>query len=68
MYTLPITIMIHLINSIEISKFLGISKEEDIDGFPQFLLTKKGYEDILIEVSKDEEGNGGGFLFIGGVK
>ena len=49
-----------------ISKFLGISKEEDIDGFPQFLLTKKGYEDILIEVSKDEEGNGGGFLFIGG--
>lgn len=49
----------------KISKFLGVTTEEDIDGFPQFLLTKKGYEDIMIEISRDEEGNGGGFMFIG---
>tara|TARA_R110001592_G_scaffold345092_1_gene636795 strand:- start:2 stop:244 length:243 start_codon:yes stop_codon:yes gene_type:complete len=35
------------------------------DGFPRFILTKKGYEDIQIEVSRDPEGNEGGFLFIG---
>ena len=31
--------------------------------FPRFTLTN-GKNDIVIEVSKDEEGNGGGFLFI----
>ena len=35
------------------------------DGFPRFILTKKGYEDTQIEVSRDPEGNEGGFLFIG---
>lgn len=31
--------------------------------FPRFTLTN-GKNDIVIEVSRDEEGNGGGFLFI----
>lgn len=52
----------------KITKFLGISKEDDIDGFPRFYLTKKGYKDIQIEVSRDAEGNGGGFLFIGEIE
>jgi len=42
-----------------VKEFLGMSE----DGFPQFILTNK-HEDIMIEVSRDEEGNGGGFLFI----
>jgi hypothetical protein len=50
-----------------ITKFIGVSKEDNIEGFPQFILKKKGFEDVLIEVSQDAEGNGGGFLFIGGV-
>ena len=32
--------------------------------FPTFIMKKKGYETIKVEVSRDEEGNGGGFLFI----
>ncbi len=32
--------------------------------FPTFVMKKKGYETIKVEVSRDEEGNGGGFLFI----
>ena len=32
--------------------------------FPTFIKKKKGYETIKVEVSRDEEGNGGGFLFI----
>ena len=42
-----------------VKEFLGMSE----DGFPQFILTNK-HEDIMIEVSRDEEGNSGGFLFI----
>jgi hypothetical protein len=38
------------------------------DGFPKFVLTKRGYQDIQIEVSRDPEGNDGGFLFIGDVQ
>ena len=34
------------------------------DQFPVFVLEKKGYKDIKISVSQDEEGNGSGFLFI----
>lgn len=51
-----------------IDKFLGVTDEDEeyqTDGFPQFRLTKAGYETIIIEVSRDPEGNGGGFLFIG---
>lgn len=49
----------------KIVKYLGI-EEDDFggDGFPRFLLKKPGYADIMIEVSRDPEGNGGGFLFI----
>jgi|TARA_R100001510_G_C7555156_1_gene137364 hypothetical protein len=48
-------------------KFLGVTDEDfETDGFPQFRLTKAGHETIIIEVSRDPEGNGGGFLFIGG--
>ena len=54
-----------------IKKYLGTTTEEDIDGFPQFLVSN-GKEDILLEISKDPEGNGGGFMFIsnwyGGIK
>jgi len=32
------------------------------DGFPQ-LICHKGKEEIVLEVSRDEEGNGAGFLF-----
>jgi hypothetical protein len=51
-----------------IDKFLGVTDEDEdypTDGFPQFRLTKAGYATIIIEVSRDPEGNGGGFLFIG---
>jgi len=44
----------------KIKSYLGESE----DGFPQFQLTKPKYADILVEVSADEEGNYGGFLFI----
>jgi len=52
----------------KITKFLGVTTEDDIDGFPQFVLAKKGFKDVMIEVSRDAEGNGGGFLFIGDTK
>ena len=50
-----------------IKKFIGVTEEEGLagDGFPQFLLSKEGHEDIMVEVSRDPEGNCGGFLFIG---
>ena len=44
----------------KIKSYLGESE----DGFPQVQLTKPKYADILVEVSADEEGNYGGFLFI----
>ena len=39
--------------------------EDDFGGkpFPRFTLTN-GKNEVLLEVSRDEEGNGGGFLFI----
>lgn len=43
-----------------IKKYLG----EGEDGFPKFLLKAPSYAPITIEVSADEEGNYGGFLFI----
>jgi len=44
-----------------INKYLG----EGEDGFPKFLLKAPNHEPLTIEVSADEEGNYGGFLFIG---
>ena len=43
-----------------INKYLGEGK----DGFPKFLLKAPNYPSVTIEVSADEEGNSGGFLFI----
>jgi hypothetical protein len=42
----------------------AVEDEYGGDPFPQFLLRKEGHEDIMIEVSRDPEGNEGGFLFI----
>ena len=50
-----------------IEKFLGVTEDDEdfaTDGFPQFRLVKEGYQSIIVEVSRDPEGNGGGFLFI----
>lgn len=46
-----------------ISKYIGITKENDMEGFPQFLISR-GDEYFMVEVSRDPEGNGGGFLFL----
>ena len=41
--------------------------DDDFDPFPCFTM-KRGDEVIEVEVSRDPEGNGGGFLFIGEAK
>ena len=52
-----------------IVKYMGaVDDEYGGDPFPQFLLRKQGHEDIMIEVSRDHEGNEGGFPFISDVK
>ena len=53
-----------------IKKFEGMADDQDYgdDGFATFILEKSGHETLKIEVSRDPEGNGSGFLFIGGVK
>ena len=52
-----------------IVKYMGsVDDEYGGDPFQQFLLRKQGHEDIMIEVSRDPEGNEGGFLFISDVK
>ena len=37
---------------------------EDIEPFPTFILSHPKKATIKIDVSQDEEGNGGGFLFL----
>jgi len=49
------------LEGMKIHKYMGMGE----DGFPRFILKKRGYEDTQIEVSRDPEGNEGGFLFIG---
>ena len=44
----------------KIKSYLG----ENENGFPQFVLTKPKYADVLVEVSADGEGNYGGVLFL----
>jgi len=46
-----------------ITKFIGMS-EDSFGGkaFPQFLINK-GEQASIMEISQDEEGNGGGFIF-----
>ena len=47
----------------------GITEGDEYEaGFPFFILQAKDGDKVKIEVSKDEEGNGGGFLFISDVK
>jgi len=49
------------LEGMKIHKYMGMGT----DGFPRFILKKRGYEDAQIEVSRDPEGNEGGFLFFG---
>ena len=35
-----------------------------LDPFPSYTMTLKSGVEVRVEVSRDEEGNGGGFLFI----
>lgn len=47
-------------------EFVGMNKDEDMDwdeGFPCFKVQFKDGTYGLIEISRDEEGNGGGTLF-----
>lgn len=43
-------------------------KEDEDDFWPCFQLVKDGHAPVYIEVSRDEEGNGPGFLFLGNKK
>jgi len=48
----------------KIKSFDGMITEEGLlKPFPRFTLVK-GKNEVLLEVSQDEEGNGGGFLFL----
>ena len=49
-----------------ISKFDGMKDTDGVgeDGFASFILHKAGHQTLRVEVSKDEEGNGGGFMFV----
>ena len=57
------------LEGVTILKYLGTEENEYGDGFPKFLVsypdtdTVRGAE-YEITVSRDEEGNGGGFLFL----
>jgi hypothetical protein len=51
------------LNGAKIIRFIGTVSEEFGTGFPQFLVKLSTGEIIEMEVSKDPEGNGGGFLF-----
>lgn len=47
-----------------IVKFVGMKEEETCHGaFPTFLVHFKNGESGEIQISRDEEGNGGGFIF-----
>lgn len=47
-----------------ITGFHFAEDEFGMEPFPVFTLTKPGHAPVQISVSRDEEGNGGGFLFI----
>ena len=46
-----------------INKFIGMAGEDEYDQFPTFEVTLSNGQIARIEVSRDPEGNGGGFLF-----
>ena len=47
-----------------ITGYTLVEDEHALDPFPSFTMTTRGGAEIRVEVSRDEEGNGGGFLFI----
>ena len=53
-----------------ISKFDGMKDTDGVgeDGFASFILHKAGHQTLRVEVSKDVEGNGGGFMFVSDYK
>jgi len=48
-----------------ITRYEEVEDEYTLDHFPCYDMTLKDGTKIRVEVSCDEEGNGGGFLFIG---
>ena len=52
------------LNGAKIVAFIGTLEDEfGGKGFPQFMVELQNGERIVIEISQDEEGNGGGFIF-----
>jgi hypothetical protein len=47
------------------AKILGfeMTRDEDFEYWPTFVVRLKSGEEITIEISQDEEGNGPGFIF-----
>lgn len=46
-----------------ITKFAGMNDAEMGDGFPAFMVRFADGTEGIIEISRDPEGNGGGFIF-----
>ena len=46
-----------------ITKFQGMVDEDGLDPFPKFYAKAKDGTKLTLEISRDEEGNGGGFIF-----
>ena len=51
-----------------ITHYEEVDEEHILDPFPVFLMKLKDGTEVQVDVSRDEEGNGGGFLFIAPVK
>lgn len=48
----------------KITKYMGMKEEDEFtNGFPTFVVELADGSTAILEVSMDEEGNGGGFLF-----
>lgn len=47
-----------------VTHFELVEDEHALDPFPVFLMTLDNGSKVQVDVSRDEEGNGGGFLFI----
>ena len=52
------------LEGVQIVKYLGTEESDWGDGFPKFLVKYPNGETHEVTVSRDEEGNGGGFLFL----
>ena len=52
------------LEGVKIVKYLGMDENDWGMGFPKFLVQYPNGETHEIQVSSDEEGNGGGFLFL----